>query len=167
MLAINLGAAMVTVLAFGAWKRLNPDQVDQAHFQAHGRIDRRRRFFEQNIGDVGFIVAANKQVGKKDGGIARSLRCHVYDRAGSFPHCAGGKAERCVLFGDSFTFGEGVNDTETTAAQLSSEQGQGDLNLGIGGWGPHQFQPACSPGDSGAPSPVARPMQCICSFKRT
>jgi hypothetical protein len=51
-------------------------------------------------------------------------------------------AQRCVLlFGDSFTFGEGVNDDETSAAQIvAKSKGQVEVkNLGIGGWGPHQF----------------------------
>jgi hypothetical protein len=50
--------------------------------------------------------------------------------------------ERCVLlFGDSFTFGIGVNDDETFAAQIvARSKGAVEVkNLAIGGWGPHQF----------------------------
>lgn len=47
-------------------------------------------------------------------------------------------APRCLLqFGDSFTFGVGVDDEETTAAQIVAKSGgQVEVkSLGIGGWG--------------------------------
>jgi hypothetical protein len=48
----------------------------------------------------------------------------------------------CVLmFGDSFTFGYGVNDDETSAAQIVKRSGGrvAAHNFGVSGWGPHQF----------------------------
>ena len=141
LVAINLGAVMVAVLAFGAWKRLNPDQVDQAQFQTRmeGSIAV-GGFFDQNIDDVGFIAAANKQVTARKMAELRVLFDVTYttgpDHFRIVPEAK--QAERCVLlFGDSFTFGEGVNDAETTAAQIviKSNGRVAAKNFGIGGWG--------------------------------
>ena len=51
-------------------------------------------------------------------------------------------AKSCVLlFGDSFTFGTGVGDEETYAAQIVTLSGRKVAvhNLRVGGWGPHQL----------------------------
>lgn len=149
--AISLVAAVAAALAFGAWK--NSDFVD-------GQSDRltmegtfTNGFYDQGrdpdgqfkgIKDVGFIALPNKHVTavrKLDGRV-------IFDA--SYTTGPDGfrvvpkveNARRCVLlFGDSFTFGEGVNDDETTAAQIvTRSKGQIEVkNLGIGGWGPHQF----------------------------
>lgn len=143
---ISVVAAVAAALAFGAWK--NSDFVD-------GQSDRLTMegtfvngFYDQGgnkgIKDVGFIALPNKHVTavrKLDGRV-------IYDASyttgpDSFrvvPTVE--NARRCVLlFGDSFTFGEGVNDDETTAAQIvAKSKGQVEVkSLGIGGWGPHQF----------------------------
>src|SRR5262245_8045495 len=73
--------------------------------------------------------------------------------------------ERCVLlFGDSFTFGEGVNDDETSAAQIiiKSKGKVTAKNFGVAGWGPHQFWPDCSLGGSSGLLHVRLPMLSIC-----
>ncbi|WP_244395985.1 SGNH/GDSL hydrolase family protein [Beijerinckia indica] len=46
-----------------------------------------------------------------------------------------------VFFGDSFTFGEGVNDSDTLPQQFADLRHQQDrvLNLGFSGYGPQQF----------------------------
>jgi hypothetical protein len=144
--AISVVAAIVAALAFGVWKKT--DFVD-------GQSDRLRMegtfvdgFYDQGQGkgipDVGFIALPNKHV------TARRLLDNrvIYDATyttgpDSFrvvPKVE--NAQRCVLlFGDSFTFGEGVSDNETTAAQIvAKSKGQVEVkSLGIGGWGPHQF----------------------------
>jgi lysophospholipase L1-like esterase len=43
------------------------------------------------------------------------------------------------FFGDSFTFGEGVSDTDTLPNQFSSLSGFRAINLGVSGYGPHQM----------------------------
>ena len=144
--AISLVAAVAAALAFGAWK--NSDFVD-------GQSDRLTMegtfvngFYDQGnnkgIKDVGFIALPNKHVTA-----VRKLDDRViYDASyttgpDSFrvvPKVE--NAQRCVLlFGDSFTFGEGVNDDQTSAAQIvAKSKGQVEVkSLGIGGWGPHQF----------------------------
>jgi hypothetical protein len=149
--AISLVAAVAAALAFGAWK--NSDFVD-------GQSDRltmegtfTNGFYDQGrdsdgqfkgIEDVGFMALPDKHVTavrKLDGRVIFDASYttgpdgfRVVPRAEN--------AQRCVLlFGDSFTFGEGVNDDETTAAQIvTRSKGQVEVkNLGIGGWGPHQF----------------------------
>ncbi len=144
--AISLVAAVAAALAFGAWK--NSDFVD-------GQSDRLTMegtfvdgFYDQGdnkgIKDVGFIALPNKHVTA-----VRKLDSRVIFDASyttgpdSFrvvPKVE--NAQRCVLlFGDSFTFGEGVNDDQTSAAQIVAQsKGQVEVkSLGIGGWGPHQF----------------------------
>jgi hypothetical protein len=52
------------------------------------------------------------------------------------------KPDACVLlFGGSFTFGDGVRDDETFAAQIVKRSGGrvASQNFGVSGWGPHQF----------------------------
>lgn len=144
--AISLVAAVVAALAFGVWKKT--DFVD-------GQSDRLRMegtfvdgFYDQNQGkgipDVGFIALPDKHVTARRLLDNRVIYDATYttgpDRFRVVPKVE--KAQRCVLlFGDSFTFGEGVSDNETTAAQIvAKSKGQVEVkSLGIGGWGPHQF----------------------------
>jgi len=52
------------------------------------------------------------------------------------------KPPECVLFfGDSFTFGEGLQDAETLPYQVWKKSGGGYriYNFGVGGYGPHQM----------------------------
>jgi hypothetical protein len=44
-----------------------------------------------------------------------------------------------LFFGDSFTFGEGVSDADTLPAQFARLSGYSVFNLGVHGYGPHQF----------------------------
>jgi hypothetical protein len=140
--AISLVAAVVSALAFGAWK--NSDFVD-------GQSDRLRMegtfvngFYDQGIDDVGFIAQPNKHVTARRLLDSRVIYDASYttgpDRFRVVPKVE--DAPRCLLqFGDSFTFGEGVDDDETSAAQIvAKSRGQVEVkSLGIGGWGPHQF----------------------------
>ncbi|MBS0219194.1 MAG: hypothetical protein JSR91_00480 [Proteobacteria bacterium] len=139
--AINVGAALVAALAFGAWKRLNPPQVEHST-RMEGTIT--AGFYEQHVDDVGFITLANKHVTARELAGSRVLYDAVYttgaDHFRLVPTAT--KADRCILlFGDSFTFGEGVSDDETSAAQIVEKSGGrvAAKNFGIGGWGPHQF----------------------------
>ncbi len=139
---ISLVAAVAAALAFGAWK--NSDFVD-------GQSDRLRMegtfvngFYDQGIDDVGFIAQPNKNVTARRLLDSRVIYDASYttgaDRFRVVPKVD--NAPRCLLqFGDSFTFGEGVNDDETSAAQIvAKSKGQVEVkSLGIGGWGPHQF----------------------------
>src|SRR5882724_11543360 len=43
------------------------------------------------------------------------------------------------FFGDSFTFGEGVDDDDTLPAQFARISGHSAFNFGVHGYGPHQF----------------------------
>src|SRR5262249_47552580 len=43
------------------------------------------------------------------------------------------------FFGDSFTFGDGVNDDETLPNVFSILSGMRVLNFGVGGYGPHHI----------------------------
>lgn len=140
--AISLVAAVVAALAFGAWK--NSDFVD-------GQSDRLRMegtfvngFYDQGIEDVGFIAQPDKHVTARRLLDSRVIYDASYttgpDRFRVVPKVEG--ALRCLLqFGDSFTFGEGVDDDETSAAQIvARSRGEVEVkSLGIGGWGPHQF----------------------------
>jgi hypothetical protein len=138
--AVNLGAALLAVLAFGVWERLNP--VDLAKVRFEGSIT--RGFYDQNVDDVGFITAANRRVTARALAGDRVLYDVVYTTGSDHFRVvpAATHPERCVLlFGDSFTFGIGVNDDETFAAQIvAKSKGTVEVkNLAAGGWGPHQF----------------------------
>jgi hypothetical protein len=149
--ALSVVAAVAAALAFGAWK--NSDFVD-------GQSDRltmegtfTNGFYDQGRGedgqfrglaDVGFMALPDRNVTavrKLDGRVIFDAS-YTTGPDGFRVVPKAENAQRCVLlFGDSFTFGEGVNDDETTAAQIvARSKGQVEVrNLGIGGWGPHQF----------------------------
>ena len=143
VVAINLVAVAVAVLAFGAWKRYEAARAPVNPFRLEGSYT--AGFFDQDIDDVGFIAQANKHVASRKLLGDRVIYDAVYttgpDHFRVVP-AAGEKPGRCaLLFGDSFTFGEGVNDDETSAAQIvrKSKGRVAAKNLGISGWGPHQF----------------------------
>jgi hypothetical protein len=141
--AINLAAVAAAVLAFGAWKRYESAQAPINPARMEGSYT--AGFFDQNIDDVGFVAKANRHVASRKLLGDRVLYDAVYttgpDHFRVVP-AADEKPSRCVLlFGDSYTFGEGINDDETAAAQIvkKSEGRVAAKNLGISGWGPHQF----------------------------
>jgi len=143
VVAINVGAALVAILAFGAWKRYQSTQVPISSFRMEGSYA--AGFFDKNVDDVGFIAEANRHVTSRklmgDQVIYDAVYTTGSDHFRVVPTAAE-NPDRCVLlFGDSFTFGEGVNDDETSAAQIvrKSEGHVAAKSLGIGGWGPHQF----------------------------
>ena len=149
--AISVVAAVVAALAFGVWKNTNfvdgqSDRLTMEGTFTNGFYDQGMDKDGQNKGikDVGFMALPNKHVTA-----VRKLDQRVIFDASYTTGPDGFRvvpkvenAQRCVLFfGDSFTFGEGVNDDETTAAQIvAKSKGQVEVkNLAIGGWGPHQF----------------------------
>lgn len=135
VLFVNLGAAVVAALAFGAWQRSQAPQ---------GPTDIRERFY-QLVDDVGFIPRAKTQMARSE--VERRTFAHdvIYttgpDHFRVTPEAAA-TADGCVLvFGNSFSFGDGVADDETYAAQIV-KQSQGRVathNFAVSGWGPHQF----------------------------
>jgi len=142
--AVNLAAAGLAVVAFGVWKQLSPEQVDEQDAQTHMEGSIVSGFFDHNLDDIGFIPSPNKRVTAKKMAGTEVIYDVVYttgaDHFRAVP--AADHPERCVLlFGDSFTFGAGVNDDETSAAQIiiKSKGKVTAKNLGVGGWGPHQF----------------------------
>ena len=143
IMAINLIAVVVAVLVFGAWKRYESAQAPTNPMRQEGSYA--VGFFDQNVDDIGFIAEANRRVTSRKLLGDRVLYDAVYttgpDHFRVVP-AADEKPSRCVLlFGDSYTFGEGINDDETSAAQIvkKSEGHVAAKNLGISGWGPHQF----------------------------
>jgi hypothetical protein len=138
--AVNLGAAAFAVLAFGVWTHLT--SVDPAKVRFEGSIT--KGYYDQNVDDVGFITAANTRVTARALAGDRVLYDVVYTTGSDHFRIVPPVAHpvRCVLlFGDSFTFGVGVNDDETFAAQIvTKSKGAVEVkNLAAGGWGPHQF----------------------------
>jgi hypothetical protein len=54
------------------------------------------------------------------------------------PNAAASKSDKAVFFfGDSFTFGEGVNDEDTLPQQFQNASGLRSINFGVHGYGPH------------------------------
>ena len=101
--------------------------------------------------DVGYILRANAELASR----AEVDERTIYD----VPYTIGPdhfrvtaeateNPEACVLlFGDLLTFGIGVKDDETYAAQIVIKSGGrvAAKNFAVGGWGPHQFLADCNP----------------------
>lgn len=134
---VNLAAAIGAALLFGAWKRAHSPHVVAPYQDGGG--------FYELADDVGYIPRANvnKQVREAAGG--RTVFDTVYstgpDHFRIVPQ-ANANPDSCVLlFGDSFTFGYGVSNEETSAAQIV-KRSKGQVaahNFAVSGWGPNQF----------------------------
>ena len=137
--AVNAGAVILAVGAFALWKGLQP--APQAP-RLEGTIT---QGFNQTVDDIGYIPAASKRVTARrvlDGKVIYDVAYTTGPNGFRVVPKASDRPDACVLlFGDSFTFGEGVNDGETFAAQIVT-QSQGRVaavNFGFSGYGPHQF----------------------------
>jgi hypothetical protein len=134
---VNLGAAVVAALAFGAWR----SQSSEASAKAASPGGR----FYEAADDVGYVPKANADMTARSEIDGRVIYDVTYDTGPDhfrvMPQAAP-DAEACVLvFGDSFTFGVGVGNDETYAAQIVklSDRRVAAHNFGVSGWGPHQF----------------------------
>lgn len=133
--SVNLGAAVVAALAFGAWQRSQAPQTP---------VDVRERFY-QLVDDVGYLPRANTRMARSEVE-SRSFAHDVIYTTGSdhfraTPEAAANPDACVLIFGDSFSFGDGVADEETYAAQIV-RQSQGRVavhNFAVSGWGPQQF----------------------------
>jgi hypothetical protein len=136
-IVVNLTAAVGAALAFGAWKRSQSPHVNVAYQDGGG--------FYELADDVGYIPRADIQKKVRAEFDGQTLFDVVYstgpDHFRVVPE-ATANPDGCVLmFGDSFTFGYGVNDNETSAAQVVKQSGRrvAAHNFAVSGWGPHQF----------------------------
>jgi hypothetical protein len=133
-IAINLGAILAGLLAFEVWRSATSEEA---------RIDGTKiKGFYEEVDDVGFIARPSQRVTERKMLGEQTVYDVVYavgpDRFRIMPRLEGAGA--CVLlFGDSYTFGVGVNDDETYAWQLARHGGIAAHNFAIGGWGPHQM----------------------------
>jgi hypothetical protein len=138
---VNLAAVVVAIGAFELWRRnQSPPGSD---LRLEGTI---AQGFYDTEDDVGYLPRANMKV------TARKMEgdTPIYDvtytigpdRFRVVPRAEAKEAKACILlFGDSHTFGEGVNDNETYAWQLAGKSG-GRIavhDFGMSGWGPHQM----------------------------
>lgn len=135
--AVNLAAAIGAALAFGAWKRSSSPHVNVAFQDAGG--------FYELADDVGYVPRADVRKEYRAEVDGQALFDVVYttgpDHFRIVPEAVA-PPEACVLmFGDSFTFGYGLNDGETAAAQIVQRSGHRVAvhNFAVPGWGPHQF----------------------------
>jgi hypothetical protein len=135
---VNLGAAVVAAFAFGAWQRFQSPQ-------SAADVPHKRDRFYQLVDDVGFIPKANARMTRAEVEGRTFYHDVIYttgpDHFRVVPE-ATENADACVLlFGDSFTFGDGVSDEETYAAQIVKRSGRrvAAQNFAVSGWGPHQF----------------------------
>lgn len=135
-IAVNVAAALVAALAFSALQRAQTPEHAAVRFQP-GDVER--------VDDVGYLPKANTQL--RGGPIVNGQRVYdvIYtigpDHFRIVPK-ASETPDACVLlFGDSFTFGDGVKDGETYAAQIVTQSGGrvAAQNFAMSGWGPHQF----------------------------
>jgi hypothetical protein len=135
---VNLGAAVVAALAFGAWQRSHAPQ-STANALSRGGV------FYELADDVGYVPRANARMIARSEVEGRTSYDAVYttgpDHFRIVPEAAANPEACVLLFGDSFTFGDGVNDAETYAAQIVERSGGrvAARNFAVSGWGPHQF----------------------------
>lgn len=136
---VNVAAAIVAVLLFGAWQRFQTLPKEQAPILLNGS-----RFYEL-ADDVGYIPNANAQTAApaKEGVPGAGLVVYTTgpDHFRVVPPAAA-RPDACVLlFGASFAFGNGVGDDETFAAQLVklSDRRVHVHNFAVSGWGLHQM----------------------------
>lgn len=133
---VNLGAAVVAALAFGAWRSHSSEAARAANPGG--------RFYEA-ADDVGYLPKANAEMAARsevDGQLIYDVTYNTGPDHFRVVPPANQDAEACVLvFGDSFTFGVGVGNDETYAAQIVmlSDRRVAAHNFGVSGWGPHQF----------------------------
>jgi hypothetical protein len=135
---VNLGAAIVAALAFGAWQRSQspPSAVNVLY---------RGGVFYELVDDVGYVPRANARMTARSASEGRTIYDVVYTTGPDHFRVAPAATESpeaCVLlFGDSLTFGDGVSDEETYAAQIVKQSGHrvAAQNFAVSGWGPHQF----------------------------
>lgn len=135
---VNLGAAVVAALAFGAWQRFqSPQSAANVPYNGKG--------FYDLVDDVGHIPKANAQMTRTEVE-GRTFNYDVVYTTGPdhfrvVPEVTDSPDACVLLFGDSFTFGDGVSDEETYAAQIVKRSGRrvAAQNFAVSGWGPHQF----------------------------
>jgi hypothetical protein len=135
---VNLGAAVVAALAFGAWQQFqSPQNAANVSHSAGG--------FYELVDDVGYIPKANARMTRAEVEGRKIINDVVYTTGSDHLRVVPGateNADACVLlFGDSLTFGDGVRDEETYAAQIVKLSGRrvAAQNFAVSGWGPHQF----------------------------
>lgn len=137
VVVINLLAVAAALFSFHLWRAdRKPPGVD---FRIEGTV---AQYFYEEVDDMGYLPRPGRQVTARKFVGDQRLYDVVYTigpdsfRVSQRP--AG--ARSCVLhFGDSNTFGEGVNDNENYVWQLTdvSNGSIGTHNFGISGYGPH------------------------------
>lgn len=140
-LGVNLAAVLVGVLGFTLYRSLQPAPGSDTHLE--GAITKLASY--DLFDDVGYLLKPNQHVSARLVGPGKTVYDVTYgigpDGFRVMPANPADPDACVVLFGDSNTFGIGVQDTQTYAWQLA-ERGKGRLavyNFGIGGSGPHQM----------------------------
>ena len=135
---MNIAAAVAAALLFGLWKGLETTPKPEGLVLLDGSP------LYELVDDVGYIPKANAQAtlpAKTGGPTAKPVTYTTGPDHFRIVPTTANRPEACVLlFGASFTFGNGVQDEETYAAQLVRLSG-GRLhahNFGVSGWGLHQ-----------------------------
>lgn len=137
--AVNLAAATVAVVLFGVWQRFETVP------KAQGLVLLGASHFYELVDDVGYIPKANAQTAApgKEGLPAADRVTYTTgpDHFRVVPTAAANPDACVLLFGASFTFGDGVRDDETFAAQLVklSNRRVHVHNFAVSGWGLHQM----------------------------
>jgi lysophospholipase L1-like esterase len=96
--------------------------------------------------ELGYVIAAGPRsvtsvLKRADGSVIYDVK-YTIDRYGLRPVVPGARTaendKAVFFFGDSFTFGEGVNDGDTLPQRFSDMSGLRTVNFGINGYGAHQ-----------------------------
>jgi hypothetical protein len=117
---VNLGAPVVAALAFGAWQRFQSPQ-SEVNVLYRGRI------YYELVDDVGYASRASAQMKARSEVGGRAGNDVVYtigpDHFRVVPEASPNPDACALLFGDSFTFGDGVRNGETYTAQIVTQSG--------------------------------------------
>jgi hypothetical protein len=139
VVAINLVAVAVALFAFDVWRRAQP--LPGTSFRMEGTV---ANFWYQHVDDMGYLpLPDRRETARKFVGDQQIYDVSYTIGPDSFriaQRPAGARA--CVLnFGDSNTFGEGVNDRDSYVWQITDVSG-GTIaahNFGVSGYGPHHI----------------------------
>jgi hypothetical protein len=102
------------------------------------------RDWDSSLSSLGYVARPGTVRSVKTYGFGAGVVYDVHystdkDRVRVAPDSLKGHGPAVMFFGDSFTFGQGVNDDETLPNAFSILSGMRVLNFGVSGYGPHHM----------------------------
>lgn len=132
---INIAAAVAAFGLFDIYAGFLPSS------ETHDYGSYTSTYFTPDPG-LGYVIAPGSRVVTSekrgpDGSTIYNVE-YTVDRFGLRRTVGNATGKAIFFFGDSFTFGEGVDDSESLPQQFAAASGVRVLNFGVPGYGPHQ-----------------------------